>query len=147
MKSQVGNCFLLILMLAALLAVSWAQTSDPTPPAPKENHSDKHVAPPAQPAATAADVQELKDARLAQQQQIKQLSDLIQSRDPEDSATGAASGPESNRGHAGADQGRYRGGPKPRATAKRSRAQDRYHRHESIGGPPRPSRSNKTKRP
>ncbi|MGB8008303.1 MAG: hypothetical protein WCF48_14345 [Terriglobales bacterium] len=79
MKSS-RHLFLTILMLAALLAVSWAQTSDSTPPAPRKT-THKHVAPPAQPAATAADVQELKDALAAQQQQIKQLSDLIQSRD------------------------------------------------------------------
>jgi len=70
--------FFTILMLAALSAGAWAQTS--TPPAPKKKHSAATAAPaaPAPAAITAADVQALKDALAAQQQQIQQLNEQLQ---------------------------------------------------------------------
>ncbi|MGC9987415.1 MAG: hypothetical protein ABSC07_02425 [Terriglobales bacterium] len=73
MKST-KRLFLTLLTVAALLAGTWAQTSDSTTPPPKKTH--KAVA--AQPAATAADVQALKDAIAAQQQQIQQLTQQLQ---------------------------------------------------------------------
>jgi len=67
--------FLVVLVLAALSAGAWAQTS--TPPVPKKKHKPAATAP-AQPAVTAADVQALKDALAAQQQQIQQLDQQLQ---------------------------------------------------------------------
>src|SRR5271157_4072501 len=67
--------FLVVLVLAALSAGAWAQTS--TPPVPKKKHKPAATAP-AQPTVTAADVQALKDALAAQQQQIQQLDQQLQ---------------------------------------------------------------------
>ncbi len=71
------HLFLTALMLAALCAGAWAQTSDATAPPPKKKHKPVAAAP-APPAVTAADVQSLKDALAAQQQQIQQLSQQLQ---------------------------------------------------------------------
>ncbi len=67
--------FLAVLVLAALSAGAWAQTS--TPPAPKKKHKPAATAP-AQPSVRPADVQALKDALAAQQQQIQQLTQQLQ---------------------------------------------------------------------
>ena len=61
---------LTVLMLAALLAGAWAQTSDSTAPAPREKQQPSATAP----AITATDFQSLKDAFAAQQRQIQELS-------------------------------------------------------------------------
>ena len=70
--------FFLVLILAALSAGLWAQTS--APPAPQKKHKAAAAAPtaPAPAAITAADVQALKDALAAQQLQIQQLSQQLQ---------------------------------------------------------------------
>ena len=72
--------FLTALMLAALSAGAWAQTSAATKPAAKKKHKAV-AAEPAQPAVTAADVQSLKDALAAQQQQIQALTDELHRKD------------------------------------------------------------------
>jgi hypothetical protein len=75
MKST-KHLFLTVLMLAAVSAGAWAQTSDSTAPPPKKKHK---AAQPAQ--VTAADVQELKDALAAQQEQIRQLREELHRKD------------------------------------------------------------------
>ena len=75
---KANKLFTTVLMLAALAAGGWAQTSAPNTPALKKRRKPVSVTAPAQPAATAADVQALKDAIAAQQQQIQQLTQQLQ---------------------------------------------------------------------
>jgi hypothetical protein len=75
MKST-KRMFFTVLMLA-VVAAAWAQTSDSAAPSPKKKHKPV-AADPAPPAITAADVQSLRDALAAQQQQIQQLSQQLQ---------------------------------------------------------------------
>lgn len=64
------------LMLAAVAAGAWAQTTDSAATSPKKHQPV--AADPVPPAITAADVQSLRDALAAQQQQIQQLSQQLQ---------------------------------------------------------------------
>jgi hypothetical protein len=69
--------FFTALMLVAVAAAGWAQTSDSAAPSPQKKHKPV-AANPAATAITAADVQSLRDALAAQQQQIQQLSQQLQ---------------------------------------------------------------------
>ncbi len=75
MKST-KRIFFTVLMLA-VVAAAWAQTSDSAASSPKKKHKPV-AANPAPPAITEADVQSLRDALAAQQQQIQQLSQQLQ---------------------------------------------------------------------
>jgi hypothetical protein len=71
------NIVFTALVVAALTAGAWAQTTASPKPAPRKKHVAAAAAP-AEPAVTAADVQSLKDAIAAQQQQIQALTQQLQ---------------------------------------------------------------------
>ena len=84
------NLFLTALMLAALSAGAWAQTSAP-----------------AQPAVTAADVQALKEALAAQQQQILALQDELHRKEQVAQQAQTTAADASAKADAAQAQGRY----------------------------------------
>ena len=74
--NSIQQKFVSVLVVAAMAATAWAQTSDSAPPPAPRKHP--RAATTATPAVTAADVQSLKDALAAQQQQIQQLTQQLQ---------------------------------------------------------------------